>query len=68
MKPAKRVLTIALLGLAAATAGCGVGTTSQDSIRSINRAIDYDARMMVDDVGLLFQVERVHRGSRWHIR
>ena len=47
--------------------GCGVGTTMADNRRTFNRVVDYDARMLVDDIGLLMQTNRTLRTSRWVI-
>jgi hypothetical protein len=47
--------------------GCGVGTNQAESNRSIRRVVDYDARMMVDDLGTLTQTDRPFRGSKWII-
>ncbi|MFQ5429949.1 MAG: hypothetical protein ACE5E1_06525 [Phycisphaerae bacterium] len=47
--------------------GCGVGTTVADNRRTFNRVVDYDARMLVDDVSLFMQTNRTLRTSRWVI-
>ncbi len=67
----KLVKTLMLLALTAAVVvpslGCGVGTTPEENSRSIRRVADYDARMLVDDVGLLIMTNRTFRTSRWVI-
>ena len=32
--------------------GCGVGTTQEENNRTIRRVVDYDARLMTDDLGV----------------
>ena len=60
------VFVLGLL-LAAPILGCGVGTTQAENNRTIRRVADYDARMMVDDLGVLTQTNRPARTSRWVI-
>ena len=68
MKPAKKAFLFVLgLVLATPTLGCGVGTTQAENNRTIRRVADYDARMMVDDLGLLTKTNRASRTSRWVI-
>lgn len=65
---AKRVLLLVLLVcLIAPVVGCGVGSTPEENQRAFNRVVDYDARMLVDDVHLFLQVNRPLRNSRWVI-
>jgi hypothetical protein len=69
VKSARRFVCL-ILALAAALpvlGGCGVGTTQQENNRQLGRVIDYDARMMVDDLALLLQTRRPHHGSRYII-
>ena len=47
--------------------GCGVGSSAAENRRTIMRVADYDARMMVDDLGVLTQTERPSRTSKWII-
>jgi hypothetical protein len=68
MKLAKKAFLLGLgLFLAAPLWGCGVGTTQAENNRTIRRVAEYDARMMVDDLGLLTQTNRAARTSRWVI-
>ena len=68
MKFAKRVLMLVLLvALVAPVVGCGVGSTQEENQRAFNRVVDYDARMMVDDLQLFLQIDRPFRNSRWVI-
>jgi hypothetical protein len=58
-----------LLALLAVPAlGCGVGTTVAENNRTIRRVWDYDARMLVDDLGELVLCERPFHGSRYPIK
>lgn len=68
MKLAKRLFLFVFAALMAAPLlGCGVGTTAEDNNRTLSRLIDYDARMLVDDLALLAQTNRTLRTSRWVI-
>ena len=68
MKIAKTTFLFVLgLVLASTIFGCGVGTTQAENNRTIRRVVDYDARMMVDDLGVLTQTNRPARTSRWVI-
>jgi len=68
MKTAKRLLCMVILAaMFAPVGGCGVGSTQEENNRAISRSYDYDARMLVDDLGLLIQVDRPRRTSRWII-
>ncbi len=68
MKIAKRLLSLAILAaMFAPIGGCGVGSTKEENKRAIARSWDYDKRMLVDDLGLLIQVDRPRRTSRWII-
>ena len=68
MKLAKKlVMVLILAAMFAPIGGCGVGTTQEENKRTISRSWDYDMRMLVDDAGLLFQVDRPRRTSRWVI-
>lgn len=65
MKRAIQWTALGLLALiATASSGCGVGTTRQDNMRQFHRTAEYDARMMVDDVRVFWQIDRPFRGSR----
>ena len=63
----KTFLFVLGLFLAAPLLGCGVGTTQAENNRTIRRVADYDARMMVDDLGVLTQTNQPLRTSRWVI-
>ena len=68
MNFAKRVLLLVLLvALVAPVVGCGVGSTQEENQRAFNRVVDYDARMMVDDLQVFLQIDRPFRNSRWVI-
>ena len=68
MNFAKRVLMLVLLvALVAPVVGCGVGSTPEENQRAFNRVVDYDARMMVDDLQVFLQIDRPFRNSRWVI-
>lgn len=68
MNLAKRAFLFVLgLVLAAPILGCGVGTTPAENNRTIRRVADYDARMMVDDLGVLTQTHQPSHTSRWAI-
>ena len=68
MNFAKRVLMLVLLvALVAPVVGCGVGSTPGENQRAFNRVVDYDARMMVDDLQVFLQIDRPFRNSRWVI-
>jgi ABC-type uncharacterized transport system auxiliary subunit len=65
MNPLKRLTVLIVLFAALAIAGCGVGSTQQETWRQVSRVANYDARMMVDDLSLLTQTHRPLRNSRW---
>jgi hypothetical protein len=68
MTMAKRILIVALIVVGTAQLfGCGVGVTPAENRRAAARVVDYDARMMVDDVTLFTQLDRPIRNSRWVI-
>jgi hypothetical protein len=68
MKIARRLLALVILAaMFAPVGGCGVGSTWDENKRTIARSYDYDKRMLVDDLGLLIQVDRPRRTSRWVI-
>ncbi len=68
MTIAKRILMVVLFVAATSQLfGCGVGTTPAENRRAAARVIDYDSRMMVDDLALFTQLNRPHRSSRWII-
>ena len=68
MKLGKKAVVFVLgIFLAAPLLGCGVGTTQAENNRTIRRVADYDARMMVDDLGVLTQTNRASHTSRWVI-
>lgn len=68
MTLAKKLLVLVLLiVLTTPMLGCGVGITPAANRRAAMRVVDYDARMMVDDVTLFLQLDRPRRGSRWVI-
>lgn len=68
MNFAKKVLMLVILvALIAPVVGCGVATTQEENRRAFNRVADYDARMLVDDLNLLLQIDRPMRNSRWVI-
>lgn len=68
MKIARRLLSLVILAaMFAPIGGCGVGTTKEENQRTVARSWDYDKRMLVDDLGLLFQVDRPRRTSKWII-
>ena len=65
---AKKLLMLMLVvALSAPIIGCGVGSTPTENNRNIARVVDYDARMMVDDLILFAQLHRPLRTSRWII-
>jgi hypothetical protein len=63
----KLVLSVLAVLVVGPLVGCGVGTTQEENNRTIARVIDYDARMMVDDLLLFSQLDRPLRTSRWII-
>ncbi len=68
MRHAGKILTLVFaLSIAASVAGCsgGVGTTNEDVKRHFVRVVEYDQRMMVDDVATFCQTDRTFRGSRY---
>ncbi|MBN2563315.1 MAG: hypothetical protein JXQ75_20535 [Phycisphaerae bacterium] len=65
---AKKILVLVLLVvLTAPIVGCGVATSPAENRRACNRVVDYDARMMVDDLAIFLQIDRPIRNSRWVI-
>jgi len=69
MNMVKRILMVVLVVVGTAQLfGCsGVGKTHAEHRRTAARVVDYDARMMVDDVILFTQLDRPIRNSRWVI-
>ena len=68
MRFAKYFLAVMLaIVVLAPVVGCGVGTSMADSRRTLTRIIDYDARMLVDDIAVFTQTTRTFRTSRWVI-
>lgn len=68
MKFTKRLLVLALLVvLVVPILGCGVGVTPAENRRAATRVVDFDARMLVDDMALFLQLDRPLRNSRWVI-
>lgn len=68
MRIARKMLLVVVAAMALSPMlGCGVGTTWEENQRTIRRVADYDARMMVDDLGLFTQTHRTTRTSRWII-
>jgi len=68
MKIARKLQSLVILAaMFAPLGGCGVGTTQEENKRTIARSWDYDKRMLVDDLGLLIQVDRPRRTSKWVI-
>lgn len=68
MKLAKKTVMLLLaFALIAPVIGCGVGTTPADNKLKLARVVDYDGRMLVDDIALLLQTNRPLRTSRWII-
>lgn len=66
MKLAKKLaMLLLLIVLIGPVVGCGVGTTPADNYQAAARTINYDARMMVDDINLFWQLNRPMRTSRW---
>lgn len=63
----KTLMLVLLVALTVPVVGCGVGTTSEENQRSFRRVVDYDARMLVDDLQLFLQIDRPMRSSRWVI-
>lgn len=63
----KSVLFVLGVVLTAPIWGCGVGSTPAENRRTVMRVADYDARMLVDDIGVLTQTNRPLRTSRWII-
>jgi hypothetical protein len=64
----KRLMLLVLVAaLSVPVFGCGVGSTPAENGRTIARIIDYDARMLRDDLALLAQLHRPLRTSRWII-
>lgn len=61
------LLAVAVAALVAPTFGCGVGSTAAENRRMVQRVADYDARMLVDDLGVLTQTNRPFRGSKYLI-
>lgn len=69
MKLTKKLLMVALLAaLTVPAIGCaGVGSTAAENRRAIARIVDYDARMLHDDLALAALTRRTLRTSRWVI-
>lgn len=68
MTMTKRILMmVVLIAATSQLFGCGVGSTPAEHRRAAARVVDYDARMMVDDVILFTQLDRPVRNSRWVI-
>jgi hypothetical protein len=68
MKLAKRLFLIVFAAFVIAPVmGCGVATTAKENGRMVNRVADFDSRMLVDDLSVLFQTNRTMRTSRWII-
>ncbi len=65
----KLMMLVFTVALAAPVLGCmgGVGSSAADSRRTLARIIDYDTRMLLDDIALLTQTHRTLRTSRWVI-
>lgn len=64
----KKALVLLLLAvLIAPVVGCGVGTTPADHRQAAARVVDYDGRMLIDDLKLFMQIDRPLRNSRWVI-
>ncbi len=61
------MLLVLLVVMSVPVLGCGVGSTPAENRRAVARIIDYDARMLRDDVTLLMQLHRPIRTSRWII-
>lgn len=53
-----------------ACAGCsgGVGRTSGEIDEDFRRVVEFDSRMLVDDISLFTQTEHPMRTSKWLIR
>ncbi len=65
---AKKILVLVLLiALVGPVIGCSVGKTQADNRQAITRIVDYDTRMLVDDLALFLQLRRPMRASRWVI-
>lgn len=47
--------------------GCGVAATEPENRRTVMRVADFDAKMLVDDIGVLTQTHRPMRTSRYVI-
>ena len=68
MNLAKKMFVLVLLvALVVPIIGCGVGSTPAEHRRALTRVIDYDARMLVDDLTVFLQINRPLRNSRWVI-
>ncbi len=69
MKIARRLLSLVILAaMFAPLSGCAsVGATKEENNRTISRSWEYDGRMLADDLGLLFQIDRPRRTSKWVI-
>jgi hypothetical protein len=63
----KTLVLVLLMALTVPVLGCGVGSTPADNRRAATRVVDYDARMLVDDLALFLQLRRPVRASRWVI-
>ncbi len=60
-------LALLLAMLIFPTVGCGVASSEAENRRTVRRVVDLDARMLVDDLGLLTQTHRPLRTSRYII-
>lgn len=69
MKIARRLLSLVILAaMFAPIGGCSsVGSTKEENNRTIARSFEYDRRMLADDLGLFFQIDRPRRTSKWVI-
>ena len=69
MKIARRLLSLVILAaMFAPIGGCAsVGATKEENERTVSRSWSYDQRMLVDDLGLFFQIDRPRRTSKWVI-
>ena len=65
----KLLMVVFTVALMVSLLGCsgGVGTTVADNKRTFNRIVDYDTRMLVDDLMLFTLTDDVFRTSRWII-
>lgn len=65
----KLLMFLVAIAMMSPAFGCsgGVGTTVADNKRTFNRVVDYEQRMLVDDILLFTQTNRTFRTSRWII-